>query len=162
MDWYTQVWRKYADFTGRARRKEYWMFVLINTAITMLLGTIDGTLRGIAGTDISFLSSLYSLAVLLPTIAVGVRRLHDTSRSGLFLLLAFVPLVNLVLLFFFIQEGTAGPNQYGPDLKTAERGVIAAAGWLPDPTGRHELRYWDSVRWTEQVSNGGIVSTDAV
>ena len=114
MEWYLGVLNKYAVFTGRARRKEYWMFFLINVIISMGIGFVLGLIAGILhlGEGIAQgLSSLYSLAVLVPSIAVGVRRMHDTNHSGWWLLL---PIVNLV---FACTEGVRGPNEYGPDPK---------------------------------------------
>jgi uncharacterized membrane protein YhaH (DUF805 family) len=83
MTWYLEVLKKYAVFKGRARRKEYWYFVLFNTLITIVLGIIDGV-TGLVSAEagIGLLSGLYTLAVLIPSIAVSVRRLHDTNRSG--------------------------------------------------------------------------------
>ncbi|CZT26585.1 DUF805 domain-containing protein [Pseudomonas cerasi] len=104
--WYTDVLKKYAVFTGRARRKEYWMFFLFNILISIVLGFIGGLIG-----DGGIIANLYSLAVLVPGIAVGVRRLHDTDRSGWWLL---VPIANLV---FLIQEGHPGPNRFGPGPK---------------------------------------------
>lgn len=104
--WYLGVLKKYAVFTGRARRKEYWMFTLFNILIAFLLGIVETV---IGAGDI--LSNLYSLAVLIPGIAVGVRRLHDTDRSGWWLLL---PIVNIV---FLALEGQSGTNRFGSDPK---------------------------------------------
>jgi uncharacterized membrane protein YhaH (DUF805 family) len=119
MNWYLDVLRKYAVFGGRARRKEYWMFVLFNFIISFVLGLIDGFL-GMADSGIGPLGGLYTLAVLIPTIAVGVRRLHDTGRSGWWLLIALIPFLGwLVLLFFFVQDSQAGSNEYGPNPKGA-------------------------------------------
>ena len=120
MNWYLQVLKKYAVFNGRARRTEYWMFVLFNFIIVIALGFIEG-FTGIApGTDQSVLGGLYMLAVLLPGIAVGVRRLHDTGRSGWWLLIGFVPLIGaIVLLVFMVQDSHSGENQYGPNPKAA-------------------------------------------
>jgi uncharacterized membrane protein YhaH (DUF805 family) len=165
MEWYVAVLKKYATFDGRARRKEYWMFVLFNFLIAFLLAFVEGMLGIAPYTDTSVLGSLYSLFVLIPSVAVSVRRLHDTDRSGWWLLLAVVPLANIALLVFFIQEGTRGTNQYGPDPKTATGTLSAAtapAGWLPDPTGRHELRYWDATQWTHHVSDKGVPGVDSV
>ena len=115
--WYPEVLKKYAVFGGRARRQEYWFFVLCNVLIMIALGLIDA-LIGISGdARRSILASLYSLAVLLPTIAVGVRRLHDTGRSGWWMLLSLVPVANLVLLVFLALDGERGPNAYGSDPK---------------------------------------------
>ena len=82
MNWYLEVLKKYADFSGRAQRKEYWYFVLFNVLIAIVLAIIDISL-GIANREgLGPLRGIYSLAVLIPSIAVGVRRLHDTGRSG--------------------------------------------------------------------------------
>lgn len=115
----------YANFDGRARRKEYWQFVLayfvaylalyvVAFILTKISGALGGLVFGIIG--------LASLGLLIPNIAVGVRRLHDTNKSGWFLLLAFIPLANLYLLYLMIIEGDKGPNQYGEDPKAAENG----------------------------------------
>lgn len=115
MDWYLDALQNhYFDFDGRARRKAFWMFVLINfaisIAITIVIGFVSDSMASVA-------SGLYSLAVLLPSIGLGVRRLHDTGRTGWLILLGLIPLVNLVLIYFFAIEGDAGPNEYGPDPK---------------------------------------------
>lgn len=120
MNWYLGVLKKYAEFGGRARRKEYWMFVWFNILIGFVLGVVDYT-TGLANaeTGVGVLSGLYSLAVLVPGIAVAVRRLHDTSRSGWWLLIGFLPLIGaLVLLFFMVQDGTPGANAHGPNPKS--------------------------------------------
>src|SRR5437763_10421794 len=110
MDWYMAVLKKYAEFSGRARRREYWMFVLINFLIGCGLAVI-----GALVSNLSFLSWIYSLAVLVPGIAVSVRRLHDTGRSGWWLLIGLIPLIGLiVLIVFFASDGEPGDNEYGP------------------------------------------------
>ena len=115
MDWYLNVLQNhYFDFEGRARRKEFWMFALINFAISIVITIVVGF---VSDSMASIVSMLYSLAVLLPSIGLGVRRLHDTGRTGWLALLALIPLVNLVLIYFFVLEGDAGPNEYGPDPK---------------------------------------------
>jgi uncharacterized membrane protein YhaH (DUF805 family) len=166
MEWYVEVIRKYATFTGRARRREYWMFVLFNILASMVLGFFDGVISAALDTNVSFFGGLYSIFVLIPSIAVGIRRLHDTDRSGWWLLLALVPLANIVLLIFLIEDGTQGPNQYGADPKTVAPVFgapnTAPAGWLPDPTGRHQYRYWDATRWTHYVSDNGVTSADPI
>jgi uncharacterized membrane protein YhaH (DUF805 family) len=119
MNWYLGVLKKYLVFEGRARRKEYWFFILFNLIIGFVLALIDnqtGTLD--PETGVGMLSGIYSLAVLIPTIAVAIRRLHDTDRSGWWLLIGLVPLLGaLVLLVFFILDGTPGTNQFGPSPK---------------------------------------------
>ncbi|RUO59871.1 DUF805 domain-containing protein [Pseudidiomarina marina] len=119
MNWYLTVLKKYAVFSGRARRSEYWFFVLFNTIIGFVLGFIDGIL-GFSDPDMSIgvLGAIYSLAVLIPSIAVGVRRLHDTDRSGWWLLIALIPLIGaIVLIVFFVMDSTPGENRFGPNPK---------------------------------------------
>ncbi len=114
MNWYLKVVRdNYANFAGRARRQEFWMFVLVNIVINIILSII-GLALGKFGV---YLSYLYSLAILIPTIAVGVRRLQDTGRSGWWMLLCLVPLVNLLVVYFWALEGDKGSNAYGSDPK---------------------------------------------
>ena len=119
MNWYTDVLKKYAQFGGRARRKEYWFFSLFNTLIIGALALIDfSTGRFNPDTGLGLLSGIYSLATFLPQLGVTVRRLHDTDRSGWWLLLGVIPLIgSLVLLVFFASSGTLGDNRYGPDPK---------------------------------------------
>jgi uncharacterized membrane protein YhaH (DUF805 family) len=115
VNWYLEVLKKYAVFSGRARRKEYWMFLLFNIIIGLVLGGI-AWLAG--GPDV--LGSIYGLVVLIPGIAVSVRRLHDTDRSGWWLLIGLIPLIGtIVLLVFMAQDSQPGANQYGPNPKTA-------------------------------------------
>ena len=116
MRWYLEVMRKYAVFSGRARRKEYWMFFLFNILIAFIVGFVTGLLGAVLGKGPALLgtvNTIYSLAVLIPGIAVGVRRLHDSGRSGWWLLF---PVVNLVLLCF---DSEPGENEYGPNPKLA-------------------------------------------
>ncbi|MBA7614686.1 MAG: DUF805 domain-containing protein [Calditrichaeota bacterium] len=114
MNWYLEVLKKYAVFSGRSQRKEYWMFYLFNIIIAFGLGFIDGLVGGPG-----VLASIYGLAVLIPGIAVSVRRLHDTNRSGWLLLIALIPLIGvIVLLVFMVQDSQPDENQYGPNPKT--------------------------------------------
>jgi uncharacterized membrane protein YhaH (DUF805 family) len=121
MNWYLEVLKKYAVFSGRARRKEYWYFFLFNTIISIVLGIIDFATGSFdLEVGMGLLGGIYALAVLIPAIAVSVRRLHDTKRSGWYVLIAFVPLVGgLALLVFMVQDGSPGQNQYGADPKEA-------------------------------------------
>ncbi|MFP4602456.1 MAG: DUF805 domain-containing protein [Halochromatium sp.] len=127
MNWYLEVLRKYAVFTGRSRRKEYWYYFLINFLIITLLLLVDnmlGTLDREAG--MGLISGLYALAVLIPNLAVAVRRLHDTGRTGWWVLLALIPIVGpIVLIFFLIQDSVPGDNQYGPNPKADSKGDFA-------------------------------------
>jgi len=113
MEWYLKVMRdNYANFSGRARRSEYWYFTLFNVLAIILLA-----LLGLV-TGIFFVFYLvYIIAMIIPSLAVSVRRLHDTGKSGWFILLGLVPLGGLVLLVFYCIEGDRGPNEYGPDPK---------------------------------------------
>ncbi|MBF0457224.1 MAG: DUF805 domain-containing protein [Nitrospirae bacterium] len=107
MNWYLTVLKKYAVFSGRARRREFWTFSLINFLIIVALAVVGGML------DFNSLFGIYELAVLIPMIAVSCRRLHDIGKSGWFQL---IPVANLI---FFFMEGTKGDNKYGPDPKAA-------------------------------------------
>ncbi|MBS4960459.1 MAG: DUF805 domain-containing protein [Clostridiales bacterium] len=107
MSWYLGVLKKYAVFEGRARRKEYWMFVLFNFIISFVLSYISASI-----------STLYLLAVILPGIAVSVRRLHDIGKSGFWLLVSFIPIIgSIILLVFMCLDSQAGTNTYGPNPK---------------------------------------------
>lgn len=112
-DWYLNCIKDhYVDVEGRARRTEYWMFVLVNVLVAIVVGLIGRAIH------LPILGSLYSLAVLLPSIAVSVRRLHDTDRSGWWLLIALVPVIGGIwLLILFVLPGHAGSNQFGLDPK---------------------------------------------
>jgi len=113
MTWYLQVLKKYAVFSGRAHRTEYWTFVLINLIVTLALYAIE-SLAGGPGV----LGGLYSLAVLIPSLAVSVRRLHDTNRSGWWLFIGLIPVIgSIVLLVFMLQDTQQGENPYGPNPK---------------------------------------------
>lgn len=115
MSWYLAVLKNYVGFSGRARRKEYWYFFLFNFLISIALTFVDTAMGG-GGQNIGILSSIYALAVFLPALAVSIRRLHDTDRTGWWILIAFVPLIGfIVLLVFFCLEGTPGNNSYGAD-----------------------------------------------
>ncbi|MEW2381838.1 DUF805 domain-containing protein [Micromonospora sp. NPDC047707] len=117
------VLSQYAGFRGRARRSEYWWFFLF----TLIVGLVAGILDGALGTSIGsgagatgVIGLIVGLALLLPGLAVAVRRLHDTDRSGWWLLIGLVPLVGgIVLLVFFVMDGTRGSNRYGADPKDA-------------------------------------------
>ena len=114
MHWYLKVMtQNYANFSGRARRMEYWMFFLVYALITLVLGVLEGVFN-IVGT----LTAVCALAHLLPSLAVTVRRLHDTNRNGWWAALALVPVVGpLVLLYFAVLPGDLQPNNYGPNPK---------------------------------------------
>ena len=115
MNWYLIVLKKYATFSGRARRKEYWMFTLFSLIVSILLTVIDASVGLFdAQSGRGAISTIYSIAVLLPSISVGVRRMHDVGKSGWFIL---IPIYNLILA---LTEGESKENEYGPDPKTEE------------------------------------------
>ena len=121
MSWFFAALRKYAVFGGRYRRKEYWYFVLFSSIITVLLFIVDGAIGTFdSSLDLGLLSGIFSLAILIPSIAVSVRRLHDIDRTGWWFLISFVPVIGtIVLLVFAVQDGTPGTNRYGSNPKTA-------------------------------------------
>lgn len=130
MYWYLKVLRHYAVFKGRARRKEYWMFALFNI-IFLIVATI---LDNIAGTTIGELPyglfyCLYALAVLIPGLAVSIRRLHDVGKSGWMILISLVPLVGAIwLLVLFVTDSEPGENKYGPNPKDSQPEQYVSAG----------------------------------
>ena len=115
MNWYLHVLRNYAEFGGRARRSEYWYFLLFNLIVGFALSLADSVVRKVLG--FGLFGMIYALVVLVPGVAVSIRRLHDTDRSGWWLLLAFVPIVGLVLIWFMAQDSVAGTNRYGQNPK---------------------------------------------
>lgn len=120
MEWYQMVLQKYAQFGGRSRRKEYWMFALINAIICCVLWAVafGSVLTGSkAITMLLFtLCILYALAIIVPGLAVTVRRLHDINKTGWLILVCLVPFVgSIILLVLMCIEGDPGPNQYGPN-----------------------------------------------
>ena len=147
MNWYLLAFKKYATFSGRSRRQEYWMFFLFNIIISIVLAILDQLLglkltsEGINNTGV--LGVIYSLATFVPGLSIAVRRLHDTNRSGWFLLLPIAPYILVILglilrgfgsiliiigglavlglaillIVWLATEGTSGENQYGSDPK---------------------------------------------
>ena len=140
MEWYLKCLRQYADFSGRARRKEYWMFILFNAIISFVLGFIDGLL------GLNLLSYIYALVIFIPSLAVSVRRLHDIGRCGWWYLLPMVPFIGLsallafgsftssaaiivglaalgtgiLMLVWFCTDSEGGSNKWGPNPKEEE------------------------------------------
>ncbi|MCX7097933.1 MAG: DUF805 domain-containing protein [Methylococcales bacterium] len=119
MNWYLEPFKKYADFSGRARRKEYWLFNLFNLIITVALAFLDmftGTFN--EETGVGLLSGIYTVGVLIPGLAVSIRRLHDTGHSGWWILVNLVPLLGaLVFIYFMVLDSKPGSNEYGPSPK---------------------------------------------
>jgi len=113
--------QNYVTFTGRARRSEFWFFILFNMLVQLVAGIVDGIL------GIGIIGMLASLALFLPGLAVSVRRMHDTGRSGWWVLIGLVPLVGVILLIvWYVNRGEDGPNRFGPDPR---------GGFVPGPQG---------------------------
>jgi uncharacterized membrane protein YhaH (DUF805 family) len=123
VQWYVEVLRKYAVFNGRAGRPEYWWFTLVNLIISVVL---DVVIPGAAG---QILGGIYGLAVLLPSIGVTIRRLHDTNRTGWWILVVLIPIVGWIwLIVLLAMAGDSGPNSYGPPAReTPDAETVAAA-----------------------------------
>lgn len=120
MEWFLKVVRdNYANFEGRARRKEFWMFYLFYAIFGVVIGFLIGLLAGILDSPaLIFLVVVYFIAMLIPLLAASVRRLHDTGKSGWMVLIYFIPLIGWIwLLVLLVTEGDRGENQYGPDPK---------------------------------------------
>ncbi|MBU1107831.1 MAG: DUF805 domain-containing protein [Candidatus Riflebacteria bacterium] len=108
MEIYVQPWMKFATFEGRAGKREYWTFVLINFAVNIVLSIMAKQI-GLIG----ILGGLFALATLIPSITVGVRRLHDTGKSGWYLLLGFIPVLGWLAMLVFMLQESSGANEYG-------------------------------------------------
>ncbi len=150
MEWYWMAWRKYAQFDGRSRRKEYWMFTLYNLLAIFALGAL-----GVAGSvllastgkvssenSVPFLFipiGIYALAAIIPSISAATRRFHDIGKSGWFLFLlcalGIIPIVgficSIIQIVFLCQDSVPGPNHYGPNPKFPEQGAMMFAGIPP-------------------------------
>lgn len=129
MNYYLSALKKYKDFDGRARRKEYWMFTLFNFITAIILSIFDRSLNLYMHSPSAFssygikyigvLSAIYSLFIFLPCLGVQVRRLHDTNRSGLLVCLALIPVIGTIALWvLYCQDSTDGENEYGLNPKT--------------------------------------------
>jgi uncharacterized membrane protein YhaH (DUF805 family) len=130
MDWYLMVLRKYAEFNGRSRRKEYWMYLLVNLIICLVLyvGGVAAYFSGqrAVGGALFGLYILYALATLIPSLAVAVRRLHDTNKSGWWILISLVPLIGGIwLLVLLATDSDPGANQFGPNPKSGLPSTVA-------------------------------------
>lgn len=119
MNWYLKVLKQYADFNGRARRQEYWMFVLFNMIFVAVAALLDNLL-GLTVGELPYgvLYFIYALFVLIPGLAVVVRRLHDINKSGWMILVSLIPFVGAIwLIVLYATEGTPGDNEYGSNPK---------------------------------------------
>jgi uncharacterized membrane protein YhaH (DUF805 family) len=129
MHWYTDVIKKYAVFNGRAARPEFWWFVLCNLIVSAVINLVFSAIAGRSAGQAA--GELYSLAVLLPSLGVGIRRLHDTNRTGWWYLLVFIPIIGwIVLIVFLASASDPGSNTYGPNPQHPDAG---AGGMQFDP-----------------------------
>jgi len=119
MSWFLLALRNYSKFSGRSQRSEYWFFFLFYLLIGFGLAIVDGMLGFFdQDEDYGLLSGIFAIAMLIPSLAVNVRRLHDIGRSGWWLLIALIPIVgSLVLFWFAVQDSEPGSNAYGPNPK---------------------------------------------
>jgi uncharacterized membrane protein YhaH (DUF805 family) len=124
MEWMLLPYRRYTDFQGRSRRTEYWMFFLFTFLVYAVFEGLIAAVGGgrlhpnIIGVLLSILLAVFVLGSMIPSIAVGVRRLHDTNRSGWFVLLGLIPLLGgIIVIVLMCLDGTAGENRFGPDPK---------------------------------------------
>lgn len=127
MEWMLLPLKRYADFNGRSRRKEYWMFMLLQAIVLLVLGGLFGIAAALMGGEngpgalawlVAAVIGIVVLALIVPSIAVTVRRLHDQGKSGWFYLISLVPYVGgFIVLVFMCLEGTPGPNEYGENSK---------------------------------------------
>ncbi|MGK7244791.1 DUF805 domain-containing protein [Buttiauxella agrestis] len=126
MDWYFKVLRNYVGFSGRARRKEFWMFILVNLVLTGVLSILDKMLGLRIAKDEGLLTTIYGVLIFLPYWAVQFRRLHDTDCSAWWLLLLLIPIVGwLIILAFNCQNGTPGENRFGSDPKALDTRLVS-------------------------------------
>ena len=118
MNWYLKVFRQYANFSGRSRRKEYWMFVLFNVIFSFIALFIDNAL-GLASAEKGYglIYGLYILVMLIPGFAVFTRRLHDVGKSGWMFLIVFIPFGAFWLLYLLGSDSQEGPNKWGENPK---------------------------------------------
>ena len=136
MQYFILALQKYAVFSGRSRRAEYWYFVLFSTLIGIGVGTLDLFIYGLESDAFVTPSLFISLAMMVPSIAVGARRLHDVDKSGWWMLLWFIFIIGWIPLFVWaVRGGTTGPNRFGDDPKQEEHGTEESVN--PDPPHPH-------------------------
>ncbi len=127
MEWYISVIKKYVTFEGRARRKEYWIFFLFNLIFSIAASILDRLFHTMSAQGTGLISSLYSLFVLLPGIAVAIRRLHDISKSGWYILIGLIPIIGWIwCIILLATDSDPGANKYGPNPK--ENDLISSSG----------------------------------
>jgi len=111
MEYFIDAFRKYADFSGRATREQYWMYILIYVVISVVLSIIDAAMATVV------LSAIFSVVMLVPSISIATRRLHDTGRSGWWQLIGLIPLLGIIILIVLLVQDSHGDNEYGPSPK---------------------------------------------
>ena len=129
MEWATLPLKRYAEFTGRSRRKEYWMYTLLAIGIYIVTSILDriAGMNGMIAGRYGPITALVALGLIVPSLAVSIRRLHDSDRSGWWLLLGLVPMVGeIIVLVFMVLKGTRGANRFGADPKAGEVSLKAA------------------------------------
>jgi uncharacterized membrane protein YhaH (DUF805 family) len=120
MIWFIEALRKTFNFSGRSRRKEYWMFILVTFIISVILTILEMALGLEFNENFGILTTLFSLILLIPSLSVTVRRLHDTGKSGWWILISLIPLIGgIVILIFTLMDSEPGSNKYGPNPKKA-------------------------------------------
>jgi uncharacterized membrane protein YhaH (DUF805 family) len=119
VSWYLAVLKKYAVFSGRARRKEYWFFLLFNLIFLAVATILDSVLKlNFGRLPYGWIYTVYAVAVIIPSLAVAIRRLHDVGKSGWWLLIALVPFIGAIwLLVLYVKDSQPGENAYGPNPK---------------------------------------------
>jgi uncharacterized membrane protein YhaH (DUF805 family) len=127
---YIDAMRRYFDFSGRATRSQFWLFTLVYLVIAIVAVIIDVTISSSPEPGPGIVTALVVLAHLIPGLAVNVRRLHDSNRSGWWVLVGLVPLIGLIVMLVFLCSGsTQGPNRFGPAV--GSQGGVSAAGGAP-------------------------------
>jgi len=128
MSWYLDVLKKYAQFSGRARRKEYWMFVLFNSIVMVCISVAGSVIGSVLKMPVVLfaLMVVYALFVFIPSIALVIRRLHDINKSGWAIFYNFIPAVGpFIFLYFMVKDSQSGDNQYGPNPKETSNVTVA-------------------------------------
>ena len=130
MKYWTEAINKYANFSGRTRRREFWYFILWQAifgltiaALAILAQTLDGDI--VAANVVRVFGDLFALLTLIPTLAISVRRLHDTGKPGWLALLAFIPLAGIVVLLFCLRDSEPRFNRWGPNPKAIDPALVA-------------------------------------
>jgi len=115
MSWFLMALKRYAEFSGRSQRSEYWFFILFYVLIAIALVFVDVGIG--ASTGYGLLSGIFALGMFIPSLAVTIRRLHDTDRSGWWILIGFIPLIGTIVMLVFMVLDSTGPNRFGPNPK---------------------------------------------